>query len=181
MNRASFLQSLSVPALLVNAVPNWLLPQSEPAKYQNEGLLNKASNTFQAVYLYSGFIAGLQYYSASEILTELRPGLIADLVREPQNAYDYKAVAVYALGQKLGYLQRRHNLVLCNILDAGLPIYAEISRVNPEAVSYEQVRLRLYLVGLQPNQVTDSEDIKPGLSRLLELKSGLLGTYERVC
>ncbi len=185
MNRATFLQSLSVSALLVNAVPNWLVPSKNAVQASAIGLssislLNTEPQQYHATYLYSGFIAGLQYYAASEIMEQLREGLIADLVREPDNTHDYKAVAIYALGRKLGYLQRRHNLVLCNILDAGLPIYAEISRLNPEAVSYEQVRIRLYLVGVLPNPNTQTEEIKPGLPRTIALHEGIMGTYERL-
>ena len=185
MNRATFLQSLSVPALLVNAVPNWMVPaknalQASAVGLSSISLLNTEPQQYHATYMYSGFIAGIQYYAASEIMAQLKEGLIADLVREPDNTYDYKAVAIYALGRKLGYLQRRHNLVLCNILDAGLPIYAEISRVNPEAVSYEQIRIRLYLVGVLPNAITQTEDIRPGLPRTIALQKGIMGTYERI-
>jgi hypothetical protein len=72
--------------------------------------------------------------------------------------------------------------VLSNILDAELPIYAEISRVNPDAVYYEQVRVRLYLVGVLPNpqsKVMKLDDIKPGLPRQLELTVAKDGTFEK--
>jgi len=182
MDRATFLSSLALPSLLVNAVPSWLIPAAAPLEKANKVVPLKEELNFCASYLYSGFIAGLQYYAAEEIMDRLRPGLVADLVREPNNEHDYKAIAIYALGQKIGYLQRRHNLVLSNILDAELPIYAEISRVNPDAVSYEQVRVRLYLVGILPNPQNKTmklEEIKPGLPRQLELTVAKDGTFAK--
>ena len=49
------------------------------------------------------------------------------LVREPNNAYDEKAIAVKTcLGDSLGYVPRVNNLILSRLMDAGYNLYAEV-------------------------------------------------------
>jgi len=185
MNRSEFFASLALPSLVVNALPPWLVPKVSEAAIPFSLINKEAPKIYNSCYLYSGAIAGFQYYDGPSMLEKLKPGSVLDLLREPENEHDYKAVAVYCMGQKLGYLARRHNLVLCNILDSGLPIYAEISRVNPEAVPYEQVRLRLYLVGVLPTETIisreNNSEVRPHLPpRYLPLTSDEMGTFVRL-
>ncbi|HSR77591.1 MAG TPA: HIRAN domain-containing protein [Xanthobacteraceae bacterium] len=54
---------------------------------------------------------------ALRTLARLRPGDVLRLVREPANAFDRDAVAVYAGPQHLGYVPRQHNAGLARTLD----------------------------------------------------------------
>lgn len=50
----------------------------------------------------------------------------ATLVPEPDNEFDFRAIAVYWNGHKLGYIPQRHNKVLYNLLKDGAQLQALI-------------------------------------------------------
>jgi|GEM_PF-5219400 len=49
-----------------------------------------------AVPLFNCAVAGFQYYDGLRCIPTIRPGDRLDLVREPDNPHDEKAIAVYA-------------------------------------------------------------------------------------
>jgi len=73
-------------------------------------------------------IAGLYYHEAGEVWEELAEGDSLELVREPANPYDWKAVAVYWKGYKLGYLPRRENMAVAQMMDRGYQLVGRLAR-----------------------------------------------------
>lgn len=83
------------------------------------------------VALLSTYIAGIGRHCGSAVASRLEPGEPVTLRREPENDYDPRAVAVWtARGEKLGYVPRIDNQTLANLIDAGLPVRAEIRSVR---------------------------------------------------
>ena len=69
--------------------------------------------------LWSGPVAGFQFHQGQTVAADLQPGHLLLLVREPDNAYDDCAIAVYSAPTKLGYVPRADNAVLAAMLDSG--------------------------------------------------------------
>lgn len=56
---------------------------------------------------------------AKELIKILKPGTALVLVREPANKFDKNAIAVYADGEKIGYIPKNKNILLAAAIDAG--------------------------------------------------------------
>lgn len=62
-------------------------------------------------------IVGMNYIKTEDIVAALKPGAAITLVREPNNEHDKNAVAVWANGQRVGYIPKKQNLVLAQFID----------------------------------------------------------------
>jgi uncharacterized ParB-like nuclease family protein len=77
-------------------------------------------------------VNGEAYYQASESIATLRAGAPVTLRREPDNAYDRRAIEVLdEQGRKLGYVARIDNSAVARMMDAGERFVARVSRVDP--------------------------------------------------
>ena len=77
-------------------------------------------------------INGSRYVENIEQLARaLREGDSVRLVLEPENPYDERAIRVDTMdGDKLGYIPRRANEILFNLMNAGKHVYAVVADVN---------------------------------------------------
>ena len=88
------------------------------------------------------FVAGFRYYNGPQLLDKMEIGDTIKLVREPNNKYDNKAIALYFQNNKIGFIPQMDNQVICNMMDANLlELQAEISYVNPKKDTWEQVEI----------------------------------------
>lgn len=71
-------------------------------------------------------IVGMNFVKSEGIVAGLKPGAHLTLIREPENAHDKNAVAIYDdEGNKLGYVPKKQNAVLAQYIDqagAELPV-----------------------------------------------------------
>ncbi len=67
------------------------------------------------------------------------------LQREPQNRYDPHAIAVYWQQLKLGYIPRRENRTLAQMLDRGQILNTQIEQLQSEAGPWGRVEIAVYL------------------------------------
>jgi HIRAN domain len=130
MNRIEFLQRFLGTGLLLTAPKILEAAQAIPHK---------------EVLLYEGFIAGFVYYEGNTLLDQMQPNDGLDLLREPDNRYDSKAIAIYWEGKKLGFMPRLDNTVLAAILDADLPCKAHIIDLYPHQPNWEKLRFGISL------------------------------------
>ncbi len=72
------------------------------------------------------FIAGFQYYDGPHLEVSDPPNLRLTLEREPDNPHDRRAVALYWHHHKLGYIPRRHNHTIAQMLDHGAELQAKV-------------------------------------------------------
>ena len=89
------------------------------------------------------YIAGFTYYDGVDVFEDLKIGAQLVFKREPENAYDPNAVAIYYGEHKLGFVPRDENETLKKFLDLGYSDLFEvkISQVSPDANPEKQVRV----------------------------------------
>lgn len=64
-------------------------------------------------------LAAFTYYDGLEVIDDLLPGTLVDLLAEPTNPYDSEAVAVFFQGKKLGYLPKDKNSLISRMIFYG--------------------------------------------------------------
>ena len=62
-------------------------------------------------------IAGFQYHQGESVWVQLSVGAPLQLIREPENKYDTRAVRIEFQGHKLGYLPRLDNATVSQLMD----------------------------------------------------------------
>ena len=73
-------------------------------------------------------IAGTTFLDLDEIEPELKKYQLLMLIREPKNENDDKAILLLTEdGQKLGYVPKKKNEVLSNLMDAGKLLFGRLN------------------------------------------------------
>lgn len=93
----------------------------------------------QEVELYSGPIAGLQYYDAN--LSVLKRGQVLQLFHEPNNPADPNAIRIEANGTKLGHIPRIETHKLHTARRMGQKVTAKIRNIWPNNPSWSAVHI----------------------------------------
>lgn len=88
-------------------------------------------------------LAGFQYHSGKKLWNEMKVGDALELVREPDNPYDPKAIRVDWRGHKLGYVPRRENADIARLMDNGAKLEARISRLVESRDPWQRVRFEI--------------------------------------
>ncbi|MCI6157765.1 MAG: HIRAN domain-containing protein [Peptoniphilaceae bacterium] len=88
-------------------------------------------------------LAGFAYYDGLDVIDELTLGQSVELVREVDNPYDEKAVAIYYKGKKLGYIPASHNSIISTLIYYGYGdiFEARIQMINKENHPERQFRV----------------------------------------
>ena len=89
-------------------------------------------------------LAGYRHYDAAQVWRELRVGDRLQLVREPDNTHDARAVRVEWRGRKLGYLPRGDNAAAARQLDYGVPLAGRVAELRENR--NRSLRLELEIV-----------------------------------
>lgn len=90
-------------------------------------------------------LAGFQYYAGTTHWEEMRPGDRLDLIREPDNPHDPRAVRVEWRGDKLGYLPRKENQAVAAEMDRGGRVEARIARLRQHRNPWQRVLIEVYV------------------------------------
>ena len=126
MTRATFLKNL-IGLFGVAALPTDLVKQ------------------YQKVYLLQFFVKGFSYYEGPKIINELNKSGLLQMVREPDNQFDDCAIALHFNSKKIGFIPMKSNEVLSVLLDTKLlKLQAEITHIEPNAQSWENVFVAIY-------------------------------------
>jgi hypothetical protein len=157
MNRTHFIKSLGLGA------SGLILP------------LNPLIST-RSVKIYDNYIRGLTHYDFKKISDTIKEGDEVQLLRETDNMYDSFAVQVNLAEQRLGYLAAYENIVLANMIDAGVGLRAFISQKDLKRHAQEWLALEIFAELILPSQrLQDSllaynrADNAPDLYRLGEI------------
>jgi len=88
-------------------------------------------------------IAGFTYYNGVDVFENLKIGTELLLKAEPENRFDPNAVAIYYQEEKLGFVPRGENQMLCKFLNLGYfdLFEVKISQVSPETHPEKQIRV----------------------------------------
>lgn len=75
-------------------------------------------------------IAGFAHYQGDTCQSRIQQGEALKLKRQPGNTHDQKAIEVFWYGHKLGYVPRRHNAALSQLMDKHEIIRAQVTAVD---------------------------------------------------
>jgi len=90
-------------------------------------------------------LAGFQYHQGETVWPLLAVGASLELVREPHNAHDLRAVRVDWQGQKLGYVPRIDNAAVSQLLDRGHGLRAEVVALRESNRPWERIEFAVFL------------------------------------
>ncbi len=93
--------------------------------------------------LVSTKVAGFQYYQGEQIWYKLQSSQALELKRQPDNTHDRRAVEVYWQGHKLGYVPRRDNAVIAQMLDNGTTLQASITKLDEDEDDWNRIRFTI--------------------------------------
>ena len=97
------------------------------------------------VEIYTGFIAGYQYYSGEKSEHLFSSAEEVKLVREPFNPFDPNAIAVYFKEQKIGFIPMVDNTILTKMIDQNMPLTARIKSIRLQQPTWERVEISVFL------------------------------------
>lgn len=95
-------------------------------------------------------VAGLDYVeNIDEIFPKIKIGDRLELFREASNEYDYRAILVKYNGEKIGYVPRKENHVLSNLMDGGKQLYGVVESIGVDEIykgySLKYLRFKIFL------------------------------------
>jgi predicted SnoaL-like aldol condensation-catalyzing enzyme len=112
---------------------------------------------YEKVYLKQFFVRGFQYYEGPKCIDEINKSGLIELVREPENPVDKRAIALYFNKKKIGFVPRESNKTISILMDTDLlEFHAEITNIEPEAEHWEQIRVAIYAL----KEIKNNEDWK---------------------
>ncbi len=97
----------------------------------------------QNVLLQTSPVAGFQYHAGEAVWALLACGCDLDLVREPENPYDEKAVRIDWCGNKLGYVPRLENHAVAQLMDRGELLSARVAELRMSADPWERIQIEI--------------------------------------
>jgi hypothetical protein len=103
------------------------------------------ASTAKQVELQQSPVAGFQYHQGEKVWSLLKIGAPLVLVREPDNAYDPRAVRVDWHGRRLGYVPRVENASVSHLLDCNRKLSAEITALHLGHDPWERIEFTIYL------------------------------------
>lgn len=86
-------------------------------------------------------LAGFQHYAGEALFPLMRVGDRVELMREPENPFDARAVRVDWRGVQIGYAPRLENVDLARLIDRGTAVEARILRLDQSRDPWKRVLL----------------------------------------
>lgn len=116
---------------------------------------------YEKVYLKQFFVRGFQYYDGPNCFEEINKSGLIELIREPANKFDKKAIALHFDKKKIGYVPRESNKTISILMDTELlEFHAEITHIEPLASHWEQIQVAIFALKEVKN-TTDWKKIEP--------------------
>lgn len=102
-----------------------------------------ATNRANAKTLQHSPLAGFQYHNGETLWPQLAVGQSLQLVREPGNRFDDRAVRVEWQGRKLGYIPRLDNAAVSQLMDRGEMLEVVISGLQNSSNPWDRVMVEV--------------------------------------
>lgn len=90
-------------------------------------------------------VAGFCFHDGPALLERIQPNMSIELVPEPFNPHDPRAIRIEAHGHHLGYVPRCDNGPLGRLLAQGAPLRARVLSVKREGEPWDAVRVAVSL------------------------------------
>ena len=97
-------------------------------------------------------LAGYQYHQGPSLWPDLAIGQPLRLTREPDNPYDPRAVRIDWNGHKLGYIPRRDNAAVSQLLDRRQAVSARIAMLKETPDPWRRVEVEVWVGGGPPEE-----------------------------
>lgn len=104
-----------------------------------------AAQSDARILVQSSPLAGFQFHEGKALWAQMKVGDVLTLVREPDNAYDPRAVRVEWQGHKLGYVPRRENEAVARQLDRGNKLEARIVQLRKHRDPWKRIEFEVFL------------------------------------
>ena len=129
MNRIDFIKGIISTGFL-----GWVISDKK----------NQLHNTTEKKVIYESYVRGYVHSPLFDQLSSLHSNGILQIVREPNNAHDPFAIALYFKNQKLGYVPAEDNYIISQMMDVNHGRFtAEIVNIDKNAPTWEQVAFRI--------------------------------------
>lgn len=112
------------------------------------------SNSFlqtKPVKIYDNYVRGLMHYDFRQVQDTVKEGDGVQLFREPTNPYDSFAIQVNIDECRLGYISAYENIVIANMLDAGVYLTAKVSQKDLKRSFTECLAIEIFAKLVIPN------------------------------
>ncbi|TNE97776.1 MAG: hiran domain protein [Gammaproteobacteria bacterium] len=110
----------------------------------------------QPVKIYDNYLRGTYYYSLAKVFDALKEGDSILLKRIPEHKHDSFAIEVYWEAEhKLGYIAAYENVVLANLMDAGIKLNAIITEKRMTSQVSIGIWADLVVSGIPGETLTD--------------------------
>jgi hypothetical protein len=84
-------------------------------------------------------VAGFQYHAGRALFPLMTVGDRLELVREPDNPHDGRAVRVEWRGAMIGYAPRADNVDLARLMDRGIAVEGRVLHLQPSRNPWRRV------------------------------------------
>ncbi|MDR0791840.1 MAG: HIRAN domain-containing protein [Chitinophagaceae bacterium] len=98
----------------------------------------------RSVKIYDNYVRGLTHYRFNQIKQYLKKGDAIQLKRESDNPYDSFAIEIFHNEHKLGYIAAYENIVLANMMNAGVKLSAFVSQIHPKRNILEALAVEIH-------------------------------------
>ena len=102
--------------------------------------------------IYDNYIKGIAHYDYPKLKSTLKTGDQLTLHRDFENQYDSFAISVYFGAYKLGYIAAYENVVLSNLMEQGVELFAFVSENLKSSRLYNDVAMEIYAEIVISNQ-----------------------------
>ncbi|MFT3903076.1 MAG: HIRAN domain-containing protein [Niabella sp.] len=157
MKRADFVKGI-IGFLGISALPSGMVKQ------------------YHRIYLLQSFVRGFRFYKGPSLLDRMNEGDLLQMVREAENEYDDRAIALHFNNNKIGYIPQEDNAVLSRLMDADvIQLQAEITHLKKEAKAWENVHIAVYVLketdGALPESAVYLTELETPCYRTLKLSA----------
>jgi hypothetical protein len=99
----------------------------------------------QEIFILEIQVAGTSYAERiGEVVDRILPETVLTMKREPANAYDKHAIALYIDEVRVGYVPANLNLVCSRLMDAGKLFFARVVSCTPDG-DWTQIKANVYM------------------------------------
>ncbi|MCO5248135.1 MAG: HIRAN domain-containing protein [Chitinophagales bacterium] len=94
--------------------------------------------------IYDNYVKGITHYQYKKIRDVIKEGDKLILKRDVENKYDSFAIRIFYNEFALGYIAAYENIILANMIDAGVELKAYVSAINLQTDIYNQLSISVY-------------------------------------
>ena len=127
-------------------------------------ILPKSLFLQKKIKIYDNYLSGLSYYEYKSIASQLTEGTELYLKREIENLHDRFAVEVYFQNSKIGYLRAFENIIIANMLDAGvdLTLYVSCHKQEENLYKNQTLSVAIYaeMITATPKLISELNEIR---------------------